>query len=252
MIRGRTPTWIILPAIVAAGCSAPVQIQPGLSAIRIEVRAEPKQGYTKPPMQISGGDGVYDMEPEESHEVGPFRRVDYRTLNDIVVWIEPHFDIVRPEPAGDGPPVIIKFGAPSTQRLDVPLFVIGVGGRLEFVNRSGRDDVIYSLSEANSFDTGVVSRNGLASYQPKSSGLINVLCESRDEPIALVYVAPTRWVERARSGSKVVFTDLPPGAYHVGCWQRRLPGSHTDVTTIADRIAQVVVSVSVNTLPKVD
>ena len=120
------------------------------------------------------------------------------------------------------------------------------------MNPLSHSEVIYSLSDANAFDLGVVLPGRVVSYQTVSPGLIEVLCESRDEPIALVYVAPTRWVERSRSGTDVVFTDLPPGRCRVACWHGRLPGSHADVLLVADKTTRAVVSVGVNTLPKVD
>lgn len=247
--------WIVLPTIAGAGCSAPIPIRPGLSAVRIEVRATPKQGYMKRSAPVGTGYDTYGMSSDrgyEPRETGPFARVDYRALDDIVVWIEPRLDAVSFDSARDDPPVVIMVNPPSTQHLDVPLFVIGVTGRLEFVNRSGRDEVIYSLADANAFDLGVVMQGGVASYQTVSPGLIEVLCESRVEPIALIYVAPTRWVERCRSGSDVIFTDLPPGRCRVACWHGRLPGSHANVLLVADKTTRAVVSVGVNALPKID
>ena len=255
MNRGWRLSWFVVTTIVGAGCRAPVQIRPGLSAVRIEVRATPKRGYVGPSAQIGPGGDAYGMEFESAtgpREAASFERVDYRALDDIVVWIEPRSDAVASESAQDEPPVVITVSAPSAQHLDVPLFVIGVGGRVEFVNRSGRDVLIYSVSDANAFDAGVLAPDGVASYRAVSPGLIEVLCESRDDPIAFVYVAPTRWAKRGRSGSDVVFTDLRPGRCRVSCWHRRLPGSNTDVVLVADKITRAVVSAGVNALPKVD
>src|SRR5687767_7278398 len=70
-----------------AGCGA--KVPSGMSGARVSVRAEPKAGY-RPERQPTGGG--YDSNPD-SDDPGPqrfpFQTLNYSSLNDIVVWLEP-------------------------------------------------------------------------------------------------------------------------------------------------------------------
>ena len=235
----RRPRLIPLAVLVpiAAGCGAPVRIQPGLSAIRVRIDAKPKAGYREP---HSDAYSPSNAPPN----VGAFRRVDYRTLSDIVVWAVPaKVGTVRPA-ARD---VLLDIARRPTARL----LATGIGGVLTVRNSGARPETVYSVSPGNEFDLGEIAVDGQATWRFTNAGVVEIWSTRRVDPLATVYVAPTAWVRVANGGSVIVFTDLPPGPCRVTCWHRRLPGSTTTVELVADRVASVRLELGVNALPAV-
>jgi len=236
------------PILFCIGCEAPVRIQPGFSALRVAVRAKPKAGYVAPSSGSPSDDpyGFRSTPDGGTEEAGPFERVDYDHLGDIVVWLEPAAGATMPSPPSP-PQADIAFGGPPSA--ETPLAVTCVGGRIIVHNRGATAETIYSLSPANEFDLGPVEPGGAKEHLAKSPGVIELLSESRNNPVGQVYVAPSPWVKRSRSGERVVFNDLVPGRYRVITWHPRLPGSQTEVTLTADELGRTQVFVGVDAMP---
>lgn len=225
---------ILFLTIANVGCGPPIRIKPGLSAVRIRIDARPKTGYREP---SSATYRVSDAPPN----VGDFERVNYRSLDDIVVWIEPMASAwQRPTP----PEVVVSIGEPQTARLHVS----SRGGILR-VRAGDEPETIYSVSAGNQFDFGRLDANEQVTWQIAGAGVIEVWSAQRDEPVAVVYVAPTPWVRRASGGETVIFTDLPPGMCRISCWHERLPGSSRMIELVADEAVSARLTVEVNSLP---
>ncbi len=239
----------VVTLAACVGCEAPVRIQPGLSAIRLSIQAEPKTGYRRP---VAWADrDVYDTEaPSEPAPASrAYALVDYDRLENIVVWVEPQGAATGT--AAPSAPVSIDLSKPDTADRPWSIRVTAVGGRLMFHNRGSRPRTVYSLSDGNEFDLDEIAPGGQAEYVARRPGLIEVLVVDQDHPIVRIYVAPTAWVQRARNGRPVTFTDLPPGRCRVCCWHPRLPGSTISVSLVADEVARARLTVAVNSLPTV-
>src|SRR5207249_1712995 len=68
-----------------AGCQSMPQPSPGMSALRVNVIAEPKSGY-KSTDSVSAYDNIGSS---PSLGEGAYERVNYSALDEIVVWAEP-------------------------------------------------------------------------------------------------------------------------------------------------------------------
>ncbi|MCK6484277.1 MAG: hypothetical protein HUU22_10075 [Phycisphaerae bacterium] len=240
---------LIALAAALAGCEAPVKIQPGLSGARITIQAKPKSGYHRPVAGVSGVDPYGMSTPasvdDEVPQTGAFALVDYDHLDDIVVWLEPQ-NRVTP----DAVPPDITLDVATPDPAGPPLFATGVGGVLRVRNTGRRAESVYSVSEGNEFDLGALPAGGMARSTLHRPGVVEVLLDSRNEPLARVYVAPSPWVRRARGGQSVVFADLPPGAYRAACWHPRLPGTEQNVQLRADQLTRVTLVVGVDALAR--
>lgn len=248
MTRPVTLVWVVGMATMCIGCQAPIRIQPGMSAIAIRVVAQPKQGYRPPGRRPPDSVDPYEFESSSPAETAAFSRVDYRQLENIVVWLEPLWEEIPPT---ELPVVTIDFDTSRPPPDAIPFYVTGIGGRLEFHNGASRNEVIYSLSEPNVFDLGSVSSQAVASYEVRGPGLIDVFCDSVEAPLVHVFVAPSPLVRQITSRDKATFTDLRPGQYRVTCWHPRLPGSSATCTLQPDRLAAAVLTISVDTLPEI-
>jgi hypothetical protein len=101
---------------------------------------------------------------------------------------------------------------------------------------------------------GTIEPGGQIEISPHLLGAWELMLDSRPEPVARVYAAPSRIVRAtraARNGTTVSFRDLPPGPATVCCWHPRLPGSTAAVVLVPGEVARANLVVTVNTLPKV-
>lgn len=273
MTRSPFTTMLAACACLAAqtliGCAAQPSPKPraGAAAVVIEVVAEPKAGakahrFTRVP--------VYDAAPRPAAPSGRYELVDYSALDDVIVWLEP-----AGAGAGDGdattevettgqaaspgdaetnaaPPIIPP---PSPLALDVDARVhpddvraAAVGQEIVFRNRGAQAVSLYSVSDDNDFDLPEIPPGGEGRYIVRAAGMIEVLADPSDPPVATVYAVPSPWVARTRSGGRVVFNDVTPGFYEAMSWHPRLPGSTALVTLAPGAVARAELNVGVNVL----
>jgi len=237
MIRLKLIFAILMLPLV--GCQSGPTPAAGLSGLRITVIAEPKAGVKDAGARV----GVYDT-PAKEH--GQFERVDYSALDDIVVWAEPAFPMLRQPML---PPLTIEVSAKkSVENLTA---AGSIGQRLIVHNNGSAAGNFYSVSDGNEFDLGSIPAGGRGEYTIQSGGLIEILSASAKDPVAQVYAATSRWVALTHSDATVDFTDLPPGQYKIYSWHPRLPGTEANVTLSPNQVAKVSIKVGVNALPKV-
>lgn len=237
MIRWSRLVSITVLMPTAVGCSAPILIQPGLSAVRVRIDAKPKAGYRQPQSDAYNPSNA-------PPNVGAFRRVNYRALSDIVVFAAPA-EAGTDRPAA--PDVHLDIGLQPTTRLHAT----GIGGALRVRNSGAASETVYSVSVGNEFDLGDIAASGEATWRFANAGVVEIWSTRRADPIATVYVAPTPWVRLVSGGSVTVFTDLPPGPCRVTCWHSRLPGATTTVELVPDQAASTRLELGVDSLPVV-
>jgi hypothetical protein len=190
----------------------------------VNLKAEPKKGWHDPKT-----DSAYS----DLSQIGQgkqFETVDYESLNEIVVWVEP--STTDPGQVTD---ITIDLGAPSAMLRLAPL------GAVWFVKGGSA----YLRTE----DGHVMSL--ASSSRPNVRGYVEVMVESKPQPVARLYVTPTRFAQVGESNKKLTFDDLPPGPAKVVCWHPRLPGSQANADLQAGQSTSTTLTVGVNTLPKI-
>ena len=267
-----TATAVVLCAclmtLAVAGCAAGPSPKPrgDGAAIVVEVVAKPKEGtkvhrFAKVP--------VYDAAPQPAPPSGQFELVDYSALDDVIVWLEPakaasatpdgettapvdatrdgknNAGGVTAAPPPPPPPLTVEV-AGGAHPDDVR--AASVGQELVFRNRGPEAVSIYSVSDDNDFDLPEIPAGGEARYTVRAAGMIEVLADPADPPVALVYAVESAWVARTRSGGRVVFGDVPPGSYEAVSWHPRLPGSTAPLTLAPGGVTRVALNVGVNAL----
>jgi hypothetical protein len=225
--------------LLVAGCQSASQPTNGLAGLRVRVVAEPKAG-----LPAARNVSVYDAGTPQGY--GAFERVDYSSLDQIVIWVQPAME------ASDGavvPSATIHVD-PRKPQSELSR-VVFTRQKLIIQNDGPRPQVIYSVSDGNEFDLGSIPPGASGEFTVKSPGIIELLSDSMADPLARIYAAPTRWAALAKSGQTISFDDLPPGPASVHSLHPRLPGSQVNVSLIPNHIAQAEIKVGVNSLPKV-
>ncbi len=239
--------WIALAivALAAVACSSTPPIVEGQSALRVWIVAQPKTGYAFD--NGGSGDAYYGESSTAAPSSGSYALVDYRKLENVVVWAQP---AGATNAAGAAPPVSIDIaGAPDGG--DTPVFATGTGGSVTIRNQSGTTMDVYALHENDDdagFDLGEITPGSEASATVDKPGIYEVLSNDHDQPIAQLFVASSSAVAVGRSGRNVRFANLAPGRYEVACGHPRLPGSRRVVELAPGEQTTVSLKVTVNAL----
>jgi hypothetical protein len=229
---------------VLAGCQATPA--PGMASARLQVVAKPKAGVKESFERVP----VYDAAPTRAVPKGQYAHVDYFRLSDIIVWLEPETaGTTRPSPHSGVDQVVFEV---DPGKSDSNVHPLSVGQTLVLRNSSTRPIAPYCVSDGNEFDMPPIGPNLTRMYVVKSEGPIEILVDPAKPPVALAYAAPSPWVARARSGQTVEFDDLPPGRYRAVSWHPRLPSSATDVVLQPGQVANVTLTVGVDSMAQAE
>jgi hypothetical protein len=213
--------------LVLIGCASTAP-EPPIAADRarlvVTLKAEPKQGWRDPKT-----DSAYTG----TAQIGmgkQFETVDYESLDEIVVWVEPAM-VAPAEVSG----ITIDLGAPTPALRVAPAGVVWFvkGGSAYLRTEEGK---VMNLASSN---------------RPTVRGYVEVMTESKPEPVARLYVTPTRFAQVGESNKRLTFDDLPPGPARLVSWHPRLPGSQASIDLPAGQSTSATLTVGVNSLPKV-
>lgn len=228
----------------------PADARPG--SVTIAVKAEAKRGTT-PGQGAPKGVDPYGAD-DGSGAGSVYAGVNYRRLDDIVVWLEPAGAIDAPREAWGAEaaePVVIDIRpAPGGGKAPaVPVFGAGVGQTVRFRNDSGASLRVFSFAEGNEFRVGPLAPGAKADWPAAKPGVFEVLTSAHDEPVAEVVVAPTRFVQRARAGDEVKFARVPAGSWTARAWHRRIPAAPAPVEVKPGGRAAATLTLTVESLP---
>lgn len=235
---------------LAGGCNCcRVQPKPGAAAVVLDVKAKPKAGtkaehFARMP--------VYDAAPRPpAKPTGEYEHVDYNELGDIVVWLEPAGDTAKAE-LPPAPRQAVDVDVRAGHAAD-RTYAAYIGQPVAVFNKGTESVTLYSVSDGNDFELTPLQPGQAASFEPKAEGLIEILSDASQPPVATIYAAPSPWVARAQSGKKVVFKDVPPGAYQAIAWHPRIPGGTVQIGQLsAGESKRATLQLGVNDLPKVE
>ena len=241
----RAAASVAVGALVAlgiGGCAArPVEPRPGAAVVVLEVGAKPKSGGAERFARVP----VYDAAPRPAAASGQFERVDYAALDDIVVWLEPAADVAGATPATLPAPLLVQIDPAKTSD-DVR--AASVGQEIVFHNRGNTPASLYSVSDDNDFESLAIDSGGSGRYTVRAPGLIEVLADPSQPPVAVIYAVPTPWVACTCAGESVVFRDVPPGAYQALSWHPRLPGKSASLSLAPDQVTRSTLDVGVKNI----
>jgi len=225
-----------------AGCHAAPAPSPGLATVVVDVSARPHERVK--PRRESGSDplygGGYDSSPGSR---SAYARVRYTALEDVVIWLAPQ-SADAAEKRADAVEIELR-----RSKSEPPLVAASCGATVRMRNASETPMVVYSVSEGNAFDLGSLAPGEVATWTARAPGLVEVLDESQELPIARVFVAPSCWVAVCRAPGRVALRDVVPGQYRLHAWHPRLPGAELPLTAEPDSLSSADIWLGVDRLP---
>ena len=121
------------------------------------------------------------------------------------------------------------------------------------ISNASRNRVrLYSVTEGNEFDTGVLGPGESRGQAVQSSGLVELLDGDTYAVVARIYVAPGIGARIVHTGQPTTFQNLDPGTYRVAAWHERVAGNERQVTLAPDDARELDLLIGVNALPKVE
>jgi len=243
-----------------------------LGGIRGHVTAKTRAG-TEPPAPAptepsgkkkKGQDPYAAPEPPKDKKAPPppppprFPRIDYGSLPEIVVWVEPAPGAARPSrEEAEAPAALLSTETVREQvtlELDDPskpskgARVIARGSLFKITNLSDETLTIFSVSEGNGFDSGPLRPGESFEWRPAASGVVELLCDEFAAWKHALVVVPTLRHAELTSGRMFRFDDLPLGVYRVSAWHWRLPSAIQTVEVHAAKWASAELTLSVDAL----
>lgn len=129
-----------------------------------------------------------------------------------------------------------KRGAAATHAVDqkdltfVPYVEVArPGDTVVFRNSDGTRHHVYSFSPVKQFEYVIAPHQAAPAVTLPKPGIVAVGCNIHDGMIAYLYVTDAPWARRTDGTGKVMFDELPAGAYTVRVWHPRLPPSKPDL-----------------------
>jgi hypothetical protein len=163
--------------------------------------------------------------------------VDYSDPGAAVVWVD------RPPLSDERVDLEIRT-TPLGVRLAPSLAVVGIGGWIQLMNRSGQAQTISVPEEGW---VRVLEPGERIEWTPPAPGERSVflLGDSSDE--LRLFVSPGRHA-RVAAGGRWELPDLAPGPARLSAWHPRLPGPTHELEVTAGEVARVDLEVGVDAL----
>jgi plastocyanin len=98
---------------------------------------------------------------------------------------------------------------------------------------------IFSYSEPNAFDLGVVGGGEFKTVVFHHPGLVRFYCSLHGWESGAIFVAPSPYFDTARPSGEYELVDVPPGRYRLETWSESLSSSSLDITVQPGRSTSV-------------
>jgi hypothetical protein len=143
----------------------------------------------------------------------------------MLVFLEP-LDAASPA-AGPGPDGVLLA---SDRGLSPAALAVAVDQSVRFANEADLYHRLFSYSESNAFDLGVLRRGESRSLQFHEPGLVRIYCSLHPSERAVVFVAPSPYFATFRPPGFYEIRDVPPGRYRLHAWSESLAAEARAVT----------------------
>jgi hypothetical protein len=143
----------------------------------------------------------------------------------MLVFLEP-LDAASPA-AGPGPDGVLLA---SDRGLAPAALAVAVGQSVRFASQADLYHRLFSYSEANAFDLGVLRRGESKSLRFHEPGVVRIYCSLHPSERAVVFVAPSPYFATFRPPGSYEIRDVPPGRYRLHAWSESTAAEARAVT----------------------
>jgi len=108
--------------------------------------------------------------------------------------------------------------------------VVALGQPIRFTNQDAVYHRVFSSSEANRFDLGIIETGKSRELTLGSPGIVRVYCSLHPWERGSIFVAPSIRFHTVEPPSRYEIVGVPPGRYRVATWSEALPSTSHVVT----------------------
>jgi plastocyanin len=108
--------------------------------------------------------------------------------------------------------------------------VVALGQPIRFVNQDEVYHRVFSSSETNRFDLGVIKSGESRDHALGSPGIVRVYCSLHPWESGNIFVAPSIRFHTMEPPGRYKIVDVPPGRYRVATWSEALPSTSKVIT----------------------
>jgi len=143
----------------------------------------------------------------------------------LLVFLEPLEATARP--AKQRPRAVLHA---SDSGLSPAVLAVSAGESIRLANSSRIYHRIFSYSESNPFDLGVVRRGEKRAIALGNPGVVRIYCSLHPAERAVVFVAPSPYFATFRPPNSYEIRDVPPGRYRLHAWSESASAATRAVT----------------------
>jgi hypothetical protein len=104
---------------------------------------------------------------------------------------------------------------PSDRGFAPAVLAVAAGQSVRIANDAAIYHRIFSYSESNPFDLGVVRRGDARSVAFRNPGVVRIYCSLHPSERAIVFVAPSPYFATFRPPERYEIQGVPPGRYRL-------------------------------------
>ncbi len=125
--------------------------------------------------------------------------------------------------------------------------VISAGQSIEMPNDDDIAHNVFSYSETKQFNLGIYPKGETKIVNFETPGIVEMYCSIHRQMSATVFVAPSPLRTQADENGSFRFADIPPGAYALKVWSKKLDVQTYPVNVSAKRPTRVNFTPSITT-----
>ena len=89
---------------------------------------------------------------------------------------------------------------------------------------------LFSYSEPNPFDLGILRRGDTRSIDLTTAGVVRIYCSLHPTERAVIFIAPSPYFATFQPPAPYEIRDVPPGRYRLHAWSESAPATSRPVT----------------------
>jgi len=128
------------------------------------------------------------------------------------------------------------------QGLTPPVLAVASGGSIRLENATGIYHRLFSTSESNPFDLGVLRRAEARSVDLATPGVVRIYCSLHPSERAVVFVVPSPHFATFRPPASYEIRDVPAGRYRLHAWSESAPAPTRTVTVLSGSAVSAEIS----------
>jgi plastocyanin len=127
-------------------------------------------------------------------------------------------------------PLVVETIRQTARSFSPDLLAVAAGQTVRFSNEDGVYHRIFSSSEPNAFDLGVIKADESREVTFRHDGVVRVYCVLHPWESGVIFVAPTSHFDILQPPGRYEILGVPSGRYRLSTWGEALPSANRVVT----------------------